>query len=1112
MSPERWERIKEVFHSALERGPGTRAAYLDGACQGDGELRAEVQSLLNSHEADPTFIEKSALYDERGPEIAETDPLVDKKLGPYRVIRPLAVGGMGAVYLAVRADEAYQKQVAIKLLRADRWPGGPRQESLRRFHMERQTLANLDHPHIARLLDGGTADDGTPYLVMDYIEGEPIDDYCDAHRLSTAGRLRLFRTVCDAVQYAHQRLVVHRDIKPSNILVTTEGTAKLLDFGIAKLLDSEPVAGGYTQTGMQPFTPNYASPEQVRGERITTSSDVYSLGIVLCELLSGHPPYRLHRLTPLEVGRVICEQAPEKPSTAMMRIGEQPAPDGSGSRTLTPESVSLTREGQPDQLRRRLTGDLDMIVLMALRKEPARRYASVEQFSEDIRRHLEGLPVIARPDTVAYRTSKFVRRHPASVSATALAALALVGAAVGTTWSAQMARRERDAAVRAKAESEAVTGFLSDMLGSLDPAQAQGQEVTVKQILDKASENIVAALGSQPLVEATLRATIGNTYRALGRYAAAEGHLATALDIRRKKLGSEHVDVAESLYDLARLRVHQGDFNAAEPLCREALALRRKLLGEEHVEVAASLNTLATILREKVDYAAAEPLFRQVLDMRRKLLGEQHPQVAQSLNNLAGLLDRKGDAAAAEPLYRQALELRRKLHPSDHLDVAESLNNLASVLERKRDYEAAEPLYHEALAIRRKLLPDEHPDLAQSLNNLALLLHRKRDYAAAEPLYRQALDMNRKLLGQEHPSVAINIINLAALLREKGEYSAATSLFREALQMQLKLLGNEHPDVLQSMRTLADLLNEQGEYAEAEDLLRRALDLRRNLLGVHHPDTLRSASVLAAFLFQRGKIDDARSVRAERIAAMRDLAEQPQATAMHVNNYAWDLLTCLPADLRDPPEGLRQSLRASELSGGNNPTILDTVAVAYEATGDIDLAIETQRKALSLLPARATALRADLESRLVNYLAKKDDLAGVRAFHREVLARLEDGPSKDEASAALSLDAIGRTLIEHKRFAEAEPFLRSLLTVQKNMQPAGHWRIGEASSRLGECLAGEGRFEEAEPLLRDGFEQMQKHPQSPPQRTKEALERLISLYEAWNRPEKVAEYRALNPG
>ena len=446
ITPEQWEQLREMFRVAIEHEPQQRAAYLDQACDHNPALRAEIESLLASHDHANDFIEMPAFANTLKV-ITElpVEQLAGQRIGQYKIIREIGRGGMGTVYLAERADEQYQKLVAIKVVRR----GMDTEDILRRFRNERQILANLDHPNIARLLDGGTTDDGLPFLVMDYVEGMPVTDYCDHHRLTTNKRLKLFRMICAAVQHAHQHQVVHRDLKPSNILITTDGTPKLLDFGIAKVLNPElsALTVEQTLTELRVLTPDYASPEQVRGEKIKATSDVYSLGVLLYELLTGHRPYRSTSTPTHELARVICELEPAKPSTAITSVEVITHGETKPQTTITPESVSRARDTQPDKLRRRLSGDLDNIVLMALRKEPARRYQSAAQLSSEIERHLTGLPVIARQDSLGYRIGKLVLRRKARIAAAAVVVLALLLGIVATYSYFSLNRRSTDSSI-----------------------------------------------------------------------------------------------------------------------------------------------------------------------------------------------------------------------------------------------------------------------------------------------------------------------------------------------------------------------------------------------------------------------------------------------------------------------------------------------------------------------------------------------------------------------------------------------------------------------------------------------------------------------------------------
>jgi len=771
-----------------------------------------------------------------------SEPSPERRIGAYRVLRELGHGGMGTVFLAARADDQYQKQVAIKVVR-----GLDSDQIVRYFRRERQILAALDHPNIARLLDGGATEDGLPYFVMECVEGEPIDSFCDQRKLSVQERLRLFQGVCAAVQYAHQNLVVHRDLKPKNILVDAQGVPKLLDFGIAKLLSAE--ISGETATGTAlAMTPEYASPEQMRGQPITTATDVYALGVVLYELLTGHRPYGWQVRDSLELLKAVCEEEPERPSTAVGRTEQRMLPDGA-VHTTTPESASRTREGTPEKLRRRLRGDLDNIILMALRKEPQRRYRSVEAFSEDIRQYLEGRPVTAHKATAWYRTGKFVRRHALGVGAAVAVFLFAVGFGVVTTVQSHRIARERD-------KAERLATFMVDLFKVSDPNKARGNSITAREVLDKGAEKISKELKDEPETRAMLMDTMGKVYLGLGLYDPAKSLLEEAVRIRRQLFGNQHPDVAASLDNLAWVFLRKGDYAGAEPLFREALAMRRKLFGNQHPDVAASLDDLAGLLFYKGDYVHAESLAREALAMRRKLFGNQHPDVAASLRGVANLLYIERDYAGAEALYRETLSTQRKLFGNEHLSVALTLSNLGGVLYAKGDYAGAEPLFREALAMRRKLLGNDTLDVAASLQNLAALLQVKRDYAAAESLYREALSTYRKISGNEHPQTAVILNNLGLLLSRQGNYAAAEPLYREAIAMRRKLLGDKHPDVAGSVHNLADMFMMTKDYAAAEPLYREALAIRRKSLGNERPEVADCLAGLAWVLVVTGRASE----------------------------------------------------------------------------------------------------------------------------------------------------------------------------------------------------------------------------------------------------------------
>jgi serine/threonine protein kinase/tetratricopeptide (TPR) repeat protein len=853
MNPERWQRIEELFCTVVDRPHAEREAYLTRVCDGDEELRREVLSLLE-RDTSEDFIQAPIAGVAKSLSPDPPDEFTEDRIGPYRLIRIVGRGGMGAVYEAVRDDDQFQQQVAIKLIK-----GGMDSDFVRkRFVLERQILASLDHPHIARLFDGGTTKDLRPYFVMEFVDGEPITEYCHRHNLSLDDKLKLFRDVCSAVQHAHQKLVVHRDLKPSNIMVTADGTPKLLDFGIAKLLALDPGdASTRTETALRLMTPDYASPEQVRGGAITTMTDVYSLGVVLYELLTDRRPYQFNTYSPYEIEHAICDT-------------EAPAPS----------DVARHQSSAPPKLARQLAGDLDNIILMALRKEPVRRYQSVEQFSEDIRRYMTGLPVIARKDTFRYRAGKFARRHKAGVTIMVLLAVFAVALAV---LSVRLVR-ERDRANQAAATAEAVTQSLVAVFEFADPSKSLGNTITAKELLDQGAEKVVRDLKDQPTSQAKLMDTIGSLYQSIGVYDRAQPLLEEALKLRRQTLGTEHIDVATSLHRLGLLMYLKGDHAASEPLCRDALAMRRRLLKPDHPDVTQSLDDLGNVLVGEGKLTEAEPLLREALALRRNRLGPEHKDVAASMNSLGRLYSDRGQFTEAAELYRQSLAIHRKLYGSEHPLVAGSLNNLAAMLQELEDFDGAAVLYREALAMRLKQLGQDHPDVALSLSNLASILQDKREYDEAEQLYRQSLALRIKLFGEGHPRLAITMNNLATLLKDKGNYAEAESLFQQTLALRRKLLGETHYETATTISNLGNVFLVQGQYNEAMRHFQQALEIYQKALSADHWMVYRTRSFIGSCLT---KLKRYREAEEQLLAAHAGLkttrGERHEATRRSVN-------------------------------------------------------------------------------------------------------------------------------------------------------------------------------------------------------------------------------------
>ena len=807
-TPELLRRAEELLFTLSTLPPEQRSRAAEEACRGDAALAGEVRSLLAHADRLGAFLEEPALgtdcvllpgtaRDEGG---EERDEMVGRAVGRWRIERRIASGGMGTIYLAARADGEFTQRVAIKIVKR----GMDTEEILRRFRAERQTLAALVHPNIARLLDGGATETGQPYLVMEYVEGLPIDAYCDARRLGNAERLRLFLLVCDAVSFAHRHLVVHRDLKPGNILVTDDGIPKLLDFGISTVIASGAPPRA-TSAHERRLTPEYASPEQVTGRIVNTTSDVYSLGVILYELLTGHRPYHFPTRTPAEIERVIVEGPTPPPSEAVTRTETRPALGGGAGETISPESVSATRAATPEQLRRRLRGDLDTIVLAALRKEPERRYASVERLAHDVRCHLAGLPVSARKDTFAYRSAKFVRRHAVGTSLAVVCALLLAAGVAAVAWQAGEASRQRDEAFLSRDQSKAVTTFLQDMLAAVDPAK-RGPDVTVHEVLDVAAARLDSELADQPLVQANLRDTIGKTYLSLG------------------------------LYD------------DAEPQLRRAYTQRLELLGPHHHDVAESMSDLASLLYQRRSLDEAESLLRGALDVFREARGEKHPDVAVALSSLGAVLRAQGRLEESEDVQRQSLEIRRAACGADSVEAAESLNNLAAVLMAQSRLPEAEAALAEALSIRRARLPPLHPLVAQSIDNLAVILHREGALDRAEPLYREALALEKEQLGESHPDVAVTERNLATLLSARGDLAGAEALLGSCLEIREASYAPADLRVVTTRLDLAEVLVRQERWDEA------AVQIEAAVAAVADPstapETRQSALSRAAHLFE----------------------------------------------------------------------------------------------------------------------------------------------------------------------------------------------------------------------------------------------------------------------
>ncbi|HEX3911929.1 MAG TPA: serine/threonine-protein kinase [Steroidobacteraceae bacterium] len=722
------------------------------------------------------------------------------------MLRTLGAGGMGEVYLAERADAQFEQQAAIKVVH-----GGALAVAMHsRLKLERQILAQLDHPNIAHLLDGGALPDGSAYIVMEYVEGMAIDAFCDSNRLDVIARLKLFQMVCGAVHYAHQNLIVHRDLKPSNILVTAAGVPKLLDFGIAKLLDDRQAARhtlAVTQADIRIMTPDHASPEQVRGQAITTSSDVYVLGVLLYKLLCGSSPFFISSMRLSEIERAICEKDPLPPS---QMVGADELPES--------KSIGEARASSAKRLRRTLDGDLDNIVLMAMRKEPERRYGSAEQMAGDIQRFLEDKPVIAQRDTVSYRTSKFVKRHWLPVSAAAAATFMIVAFSISTYQQSLRIGAERDRAAQQRelaeherARAEEVSNFLVNLFKLSDPGENRGNQVTARELLDSGSKRLQSGLLDQPATKAALLSTVGTVYDSLGQYQDALPLLGESLQLQTGAHDNSHID---TLLELGRAYMGAGNLGAAEAPMLQALHLAQSDAGAISVETGRALWTLGMLRFQQGNNNQAKELYDRSLSILKSSKAPQ-TDISPVLNDLATVYVSEHEWTQAKQVYEQALEIDRRALGDDHPRVAFRLQNLAIVAQNMGDLRRAESLYLDAIKRQEHTYGDQHPETVIAKGNYGLLLQREGRLTEAEPLLREAVATRIALYGPDNYNVGYARVSLAILLHDKGELAGSENEFRQALAIYDRSLPGNHQYRASLLMHFARLLVDRGKSGEA---------------------------------------------------------------------------------------------------------------------------------------------------------------------------------------------------------------------------------------------------------------------------------------------------------
>jgi tetratricopeptide (TPR) repeat protein len=1068
-----------VFELALNTPAADRPALLDRECAGDPALRDRVEALLAAHEqleqasGGGESPPSAAVGETTAPEAGESrsragpgtptsasavavaaNPIADVRpaegagavlAGRYKLVEEIGEGGMGSVWMAQQTAPV-RRVVAVKVIKA----GMDSRAVLARFEAERQALAMMDHPNIARVLDAGTTDSGRPYFVMELVKGVPITRFCDERRLSPRQRLELFVPVCQAIQHAHQKGVIHRDIKPSNVLIALyddRPVPKVIDFGVAKAtgpaLTEHTLLTGF---GGVVGTPEYMSPEQatLNNLDIDTRSDVYALGVLLYELLTGTTPVdrrRLNQAAVLEILRIVREVEPPTPSSRLSTLEGLP-------------SIAANRSIEPARLARMLRGDLDWVVMKALEKDRSRRYETANALARDVQRHLADEAVEARRPSAGYRLRKFVRRNKGRVVAAGLVLLALVLGMLGTTWGLVRARRERDKAIQSEnAEraarlheeeqrkyAEAIAGFVRDDFLALTSVEGQyrfgdgpgdaglTKDTTLRQLLDRAAEKLSQRRDLDPRTEAELNWIVGVNYRGVGEAARAVPYLERCLALRRQVLGRDEKSTLNAQNSLAVAYNAAGKLDAALRLHEETLRQRKARLGPDHPDTLRSMDNLAAsyLAAGKLDLAL--PLLEETVRLMKVKLGPDHPHTLIAMNSLAKCYQAAGKLDLALPLLEETVRLMKvKLGP-DHPDALTAMGDLAEVYFDAGKLDLALPLHEEVLRLRKPQLGPDHPHTLIAMNNLARGYRAAGKLDLALPLLEETVRLMKVKLGPDHPHTLRSKINLARGYREAGKLDLALPLFDEALRLRRAGLGPDHPDTLRAMNDLASGYGSTDRLDRSIPLFEETLRLQEKKLGRNHPDTLQTIANLGVNYHQAGRLSEA-----------------------------------LPL--------LEEADRASRTI----PPLRFVGAVLLEA------------------------------------YVKAGRSAEAAALAREVLANARRSMPGDSPQLAGKLSQIAWALLALKAIAEAEPLLRECLAIHEKSQPDA-WNTFNARSMLGGALLGQKKYAEAEPLLRRGYEGLKAREKAIPPPTAacipEALDRLIELYTATNRPDEVKKWQA----
>jgi serine/threonine protein kinase/tetratricopeptide (TPR) repeat protein len=1125
VDPKRFEQIQAVFNQALKLRLAERPSFLSEACGSDLDLRRDVDALLAAHE-DPVDLEPPA---EQGSDSAQAEarqlleqireigPTVEippprriaeletrpDRVGPYKILEQIGEGGMGTVYLAEQA-EPIRRRVALKIIKL----GMDTKQVIARFEIERQALAMMDHPNVAKVLDAGATSEGRPYFVMEHVQGERITDYCDRHRLTTKERLLLFMDVCHAVQHAHQKAIIHRDIKPSNILVTVKDgklIAKVIDFGVAKATDHNLTEHTvFTEQGQLIGTPEYMSPEQAEMSalNVDTRTDIYSLGVVLYELLAGALPFdskSLRRAAFNEIQRIIREIDPPNPSTRLSSLGD--------------DSTTAAQKRRTDRagLERQLRGDLDLITLKAMDKDRTRRYATALELSSDIKRHLDHEPVVATPPSAGYRASKFLRRNRGPVAALAAVVLALaIGMTVATIQYLRVAE-QRQLTEKRTEELKILTEFQQSMLSDID-AEIMGRRIIAAQrenireamesrggdpqqieaalaafdklvietnatdlalsvvnenVLARAVERIRLDFAANPILRAALEEAVASTYIDIGLYESALPLREASLRTRRDILGDEHRDTLQSMNNLGLLLQMLSRYEEALSRCREALEGRRRVFGGDDPDTLQSINNMGILLKALGKYQGAFPYQREALDGFRRVLGDDDPNTLTSLNNMGGLFMALGEYEEVLPYYRETLEGRRRVLGENHPHTVISINNMGRLLKAMGKFEEALPYHRRALAIRRRVLGDDHSHTLTSINNMGSLFRAMGKHEEALRYHREALEGRLRVLGEGNSSTLTSLFTMGAVLKDMGKYEEALPFYSKALEGRRRLLGDGHPGTLTSIDSMGSLLKHMGKHQKALPYYREALEGRHRNLGDDHPHTLSSLNNMGSLLKNMGKYEEALPYNRKALEGRRrNLGDDHPDTLTSINNMGILLRHMGKYEegliyYREALEGYRRGL------GDDHPhtlTSLNNMGSLLKLMGKPEKALPYYREALK---GRRRALGDDHPDTLTSnkhmgsLLMEMGEYEEAMTYYREALAGRRQVLGVDHPDTLQSINNMGILLRHMGKYEEALIHNSEALEGYRRGLGNDHPRTLRSISSMGSLLEAMGKPEEA---------------------------------------------------